>query len=135
MDKVLKRRVIYKILKQTKYGKNTDNQGEFNSRRSVCPATLIATVATNVKAHQQICIKSFSLAYGTSVGTIFAFLHQENGLIKESASWELKKLTWDQMAKKVETLQDKVVSFLGKYIIQEESIVTVHMPEMICESM
>jgi hypothetical protein len=42
-----------------------------------------------VKAHQQIFIKSFSLAYGTSVGTIFAFLHEDHGLKKESASWEL----------------------------------------------
>jgi hypothetical protein len=48
---------------------------------------------------------------------------------------EPKKLTQDQMARKVETLQDKVVSFLGKDIIQEESVVTVHMPEMIWEYM
>jgi hypothetical protein len=39
------------------------------------------------------------------------------------------------MARKVETLQDKVVSFMGKDIIQEESVVTVHRPEMIYESM
>jgi hypothetical protein len=42
---------------------------------------------------------------------------------------------WDQMARKVETLQEKVVSFLGKDIIQEESVGTVHKPEMIYESM
>jgi hypothetical protein len=41
----------------------------------------------------------------------------------------------DQIARKVETLQDKVVSFLGKDIIQEESAVVVHMPENIWESM
>jgi hypothetical protein len=39
------------------------------------------------------------------------------------------------MARKVETLQDKVVSFLGKNITQEESVVTVHIAEMKCESM
>jgi hypothetical protein len=88
-----------------------------------------------VKAHQQICIKSFSLAYGTSVGTIFAFLHEDHGLIKESAGWEPNVLTRDQMARKVETLQDKVVSFLSKDIIQEESALAVHMPEMTWESL
>jgi hypothetical protein len=88
-----------------------------------------------VKAHQQICIKNLSLAYGTSVSTIFAFLHEDHGLITESAGWEPKVLPWDQMASKVETLQDKVVSFLGKDIIQEEPAVAVHMPEMIWVSL
>jgi hypothetical protein len=39
------------------------------------------------------------------------------------------------MDRKVETLQDKVVSFQGKDALQEESAVAVHMPEMIWESM
>jgi hypothetical protein len=39
------------------------------------------------------------------------------------------------MARKLEILQDKVVSFLGKDIIQKESAVAVHIPEMIWESM
>jgi hypothetical protein len=44
---------------------------------------------------------------------------------------EPKVLTRDQMARKKETLQDKVVSFLGKDTIQEESAVAMHMPEII----
>jgi hypothetical protein len=53
------------------------------------------------------------------------------GLIKESIAWVPKMVIMDQMARKVETLQDKVVNFLGKAIIQKLSAVAMHMPEMI----
>jgi hypothetical protein len=78
-----------------------------NHRQSKCiefekihPHVLFATVATNEKAHQQICIKSFSLAFGTSAGTSFEFIHEDLGAIKESACWVPKVLTWDHMALK-----------------------------------
>jgi hypothetical protein len=65
----------------------------------------------------------------------FLHLHDNHGLIKKSADWKPEVFMWDHMARKLETLGDNVVSFLGKDIIQEESAVAVHMPEMMWKTM
>jgi hypothetical protein len=60
----------------------------------------------------------FSLTHGTSVSTIFAFLREDLGLIKKGASGAPKVLKRDQMARKLDTLQDEVVSLLSKIFIK-----------------
>jgi hypothetical protein len=70
---------------------------------TVHTAALIAAVAADVEADHQICIKALASAYGTSVGTIFAILHEDLGLVKKSARWVPKLLSQEQMDRTVET--------------------------------
>jgi hypothetical protein len=65
-----------------------------------------------------------------SVGTIFAILHEDLGLVKKSTRWVPKLLSQEQMDWRVETsaafvklIQNKGKSFLGKIITMDESTV------------
>jgi hypothetical protein len=67
------------------------------TRKTVCTAALIAAVAANVEADRRICVKALASAHGTSVGTIFAILHEDLGLVKKNARWVPKLLSQEQM--------------------------------------
>jgi hypothetical protein len=63
-DKSLMTKTIYKILKQIKDGKNTDDRRKFNLKKTVHSAALIAAVAADVQADCRICIKTLPLPMG-----------------------------------------------------------------------
>ncbi len=140
-DKSLKLRAIFNILKQIKEGKSTDDQRKLNPKKTVRTAALIAAVAADVEADCRICVKGLASAHGTSVGTIFAILHEDLGLVKKSARWVSKLLSQEQMDRRVETsaafvklIQNKGKSFLGKIITIDESAVSMHTPTMKMQS-
>jgi histone-lysine N-methyltransferase SETMAR len=134
-DKSLKMRAIFDILKLIKEGKSTEDRRKSNPKKTVRTAALIAAVAADVEADRRICVKSLASAHGTSVGTIFAILHEDLGLVKKSARWVPKLLSQEQMDRRVETsaafvklIQDKGKCFLGKIITMDESAVSMHTP-------
>jgi hypothetical protein len=103
------------------------------SKKMVRTATLIAAVAADVEADHQICVKALASAHGTFVGTIFAILQEDLGLVKKSSRWVPKLLSQEQMDRRVETsaffvklIQNKGKSFLGKIITMDESAVLMH---------
>jgi histone-lysine N-methyltransferase SETMAR len=135
-EKALKTRAIYKIFKQIKEGKNTDDKRRFNSKKTIRTAELIASIAADVEADRRICVKTLASAYGVSAGTVFNILHEELGLVKKSARWVPKLLSPEQMERRVETsaafvkmVQDKGRGILGKIITMDESAVSMHTPE------
>ncbi len=65
-EKALKTRAIYKILKQVKDGKSTDNKRKFNSKKTICTDDLIAAIAADVEADSRICIKALASGHGVS---------------------------------------------------------------------
>jgi flagellar motor component MotA len=96
---------------------------------------LIAAVAADMEAVRQICVKALASAHGTSVGTIFATLHENLGLVKKSARWVPKLLSQEKMDQRMETLaafvkliQNKRESFLDKIITMDKSAVSMHTP-------
>jgi hypothetical protein len=99
-EKTLKTRAIYKISKQIKDEKNTDDKRKFNSKKTIRTADLIAA---NVKADRRVCVKALASAHGVSAGTVFTILHKELGLVKKSARWVPKLLSQEQMERRVET--------------------------------
>ncbi len=140
-DKSLKIRAIFNILKQIKEGKSTDDRRKLNTKKTVRTAALITAVTADMEADRRICIKALASAHGTSVGTIFAILHKDLGLVKKSARWEPKLISLEQMDRRVETsvafikpIQNKGNSFLGKIITMEESAVSIHTPTMKMQS-
>ncbi len=71
-----------------------------------------------------------------SAGTFFTIFHEDLGLVKKSARWVPKLLSWEQMVRRVEMMtafikmtQDKGKSFLGKMISIKDSAVSMHTPE------
>jgi hypothetical protein len=102
-SKSLRMRAIYKILKQTKDDKNTDDQSKFNLKRSICTAALISAVVADVEADSRIRIKALAPTYGMTAGTIFAIVHEDLGLVMKNARWVPKLLSQEQMDRRVET--------------------------------
>jgi hypothetical protein len=77
----------------------------------------------------------------SSSKTVFTILHKELGLVKKSARWVPKLLSQEQMERRVETsaafvkmVQDQGRGILGKIITMDESVASMHMPEMKLQS-
>jgi len=135
-DKSLKIRAFYRILKEIKAGKNTDDQRRFNQKKRTRTATLIAAVADDTEADRRICVRTLASAHGTSISTISTILRKDLGLVKKSARWVPKLLSVEQMEKRMATstafikmMREKGKSFLGNIIIMDKSAVSMHTPE------
>ncbi len=77
-------RATYKILKQIKPRKHTDDWRKFNLKKTIHIAALIGAVTSINEAVYQICIKRRASAHGTSFGTILSILHKDIGPVKKS---------------------------------------------------
>ncbi len=66
-------RAIYKILKQIKPKKTTDDRRKFSLTKTIHIAAFFGAVTSSIKADNQIGIKILASAHGTSVGIICPF--------------------------------------------------------------
>jgi hypothetical protein len=102
-EKALKDRAIYKILKQVKARKNTDDQRRFNGKKWSRKPALIGAGAADVEKNCRICVKTLASVHQVPVGTIFKILHRDLGLVKKSAQWVPKLLSQEQIEARVGT--------------------------------
>ena len=135
-DKALSRSQIYRIMKQVKAGKNTEDQRPLNAKKTVRTDTLVAAVTADIEKDRRINIQDLASAHGTSFGTIYRIIHTDLGLVKKSARWVPKLLSEEQMAERVRTstafvkmIRQKGKSVLGNIITMDETAVSMHTPE------
>jgi RNA polymerase-interacting CarD/CdnL/TRCF family regulator len=76
---------IFRIIKQARAGKNTDNQWHLNLEKTVRTANLIASVAAVVADYWRIDTRSLAAAHGVCLRTICRILKEDLGLVKKLA--------------------------------------------------
>jgi histone-lysine N-methyltransferase SETMAR len=95
-NKSLMKTAIYSILKKVKAGETIDDQQHLNAKKTKRTQDIIAAVAANVNADRRVRCMDLATAHGVSYGTMHNILHQELGLVKNSARWVPKLLSEDQ---------------------------------------
>jgi len=94
-NKVLKKALIYMILKAVKEGNDATDQHGRLTKKSVITPLLVASVAASFQAERRINIRELAKREGTSFSTIFCMVLKEQGLVKKSARWVPKLLLLD----------------------------------------
>jgi hypothetical protein len=90
-DRSLSSSQIYRIIKQVRARKNTDDQRHLNLKKTVRSANLIASEAAAVADDRRIDTRSLSAAHGVCLRTICQILKEDLGLVKKSARWVPKR--------------------------------------------
>ncbi len=100
-DRSLSSSQIYRIIKQARAGKDTEDQRHLNPKKTVRTATLIASVAAAVAPDWCIDTRSLAAAHGVCLRTICRILKEDLGLVKKSARWVPKLLSQVQKEERV----------------------------------
>ncbi len=127
---------LYRIIKQARAGKDTEDQRLLNIKKTVRTAALIASVAAAVVADRRIDTRSLAAAHGVCLRTICRILKEDLSLVKKSARWVPKLLSQVQKEDRVRISQEFVdavkrsrLSMLDRIITMDETLVSYFTPE------
>jgi hypothetical protein len=135
-DQSLSSSQIYRIIKQARAGKNTDNQHHLNPKKTVHPATLITSVAAAVANDRLNGTQSLAADHGVCLRTICQIFKEDLGLEKKSECW-LPKLLSEKHKKErmriskefVATIQRCGLSMLDNIVTMDETMVSYYAPD------
>ncbi len=92
-DQSLSPSQIYRIIKQARAGKDSEDQNHLNPKKNVRTASLIASMATAVANDWSIDTRSLAATHCECLRIICRFLKEDLGLVKKSAGWVPKLLS------------------------------------------
>jgi hypothetical protein len=94
-DEMLKRKQIYDTLKKIEDWKNTDDQGDSDSKKMVRTDQIVPSAIPTIEADHHISVKKLSSIHMTSFGMTSYFLHKQLGLVKKLVYRVSKQLSLD----------------------------------------
>jgi hypothetical protein len=124
-DRSLSSSQLYRIIKQARAGKVTEDQRHLNPKKTVRTAALIASVAAAVAADRRIDTRSLAAALGVCFRTICRILKDDLSLVKKSARWVPKLLSQVQKEDRVRISQDFVDAVERSGLCMLDRIITV----------
>ncbi len=135
-DKTLQKTAIYAIIKKVKAGKNTSDQRHLNGKKTLRNAALIASVAAAVEQDRRLSVKSFAVAHGVGVGTIYCILHEDLGFEKKVCPLGTQTAVAGSENSACRRLPDFVAAIhrhsftmLDNIVTMDETMVSYHTPE------
>ena len=97
----LSERQIYRLIRQVKDGRDTEDQRKFNPKKTRRSVETIAAVQAAVESDRRTTIEELAAEFDLSVGTVHTILHEDLGLSKKSARWVPRLLSMEQKAERV----------------------------------